>query len=339
MASRRPLSTDAEEYLSYLAVERGRAPNTIAAYRRDLAGYEEFLSGRGLALAAVTPAVLDDYLAFLATTGLAPATRSRAAVAVRGLHAFCTEERGHAVDPGAEVRGPRVPASLPKALTEEEVLRLLGAVTGDEPVALRDRAVLELLYASGLRISELAGLSLGDLDLRAGLVRVLGKGSKERIVPVGRHAAAALSAWLSPRGRERLAPARWRQRGDAEALFLSTRGRRTSRQAVWTVVHHAALAAGLADRVTPHVLRHSFATHLLDHGADIRVVQELLGHASIATTQIYTKVSPERLRRAYLAAHPRATTPRRPAVKVASDDSARRDDGDLRRSGAAPGRR
>ncbi len=336
MPARQPLGADAEEFLSYLAVERGRAPNSIRAYARDLASYEQFLAGRGLLLGDVSPAVLEDYLAFLAAQGLAPSSRSRALVAIRGLHAFCADERGYSTDPGAEVRGPRVPASLPKALSEEEVLALLDAVHGDDPVALRDRAVLELLYASGLRISELAGLSLADLDLDGGLVRAFGKGSKERIVPVGRHARSALSAWLSRAGRPLLLPSRARQRVDAEALFLSTRGRRTSRQAIWTIVRQAALRAGLADRVTPHVLRHSFATHLLDHGADIRVVQELLGHASIATTQVYTKVSAERLRSAYVAAHPRAKATRRPAVKVGrGGQGARRSDGDLRRAGAA----
>jgi integrase/recombinase XerD len=318
VAERPPLSTDAEEFLSYLAVEKGRAPNSIAAYRRDLRSYEEFLGARGVTLEEVGPALLEDYLAFLAASGLAAASRTRALVAIRGLHGFCVEERAHQKDPTEEVRGPRVPASLPKALSEEEVLALLGAVRGEEPKALRDRAILELLYASGLRISELAGLSLADLDPALGLVRVLGKGSKERIVPVGRHALGALAAWLAPVGRQRLAPPQFARRSDAEALFLSARGVRMSRQAVWTVVHQAAVGAGIEDHVTPHVLRHSFATHLLDHGADIRVVQELLGHASIATTQIYTKVSQEHLRRAYAAAHPRATTSRRGTVSVHS---------------------
>jgi integrase/recombinase XerD len=337
VATTTPLGNDAEEYLSYLAVERGRAPNSITAYRHDLVNYEAFLAGRQLGLDEVTPAVLEDYLAFLVACGLAASTRSRALVAIRGLHAFCVDERGHQADPGVEVDGPRVPSALPKAISEEEVLALLSSVEGEDPVALRDRAVLELLYASGLRISELASLSLGDLDRTAGLVRVLGKGSKERIVPVGRHAREALDQWLSARGREQLASARYRQRNDAEALFLSTRGRRTSRQAVWAIVHQAALRAGLSDKVTPHVLRHSFATHLLDHGADIRVVQELLGHASIATTQIYTKVSPERLRRAYLAAHPRATATRRTADSVREGpEQGKRSDGNLRRARAAP---
>ena len=301
MAPGTALSADAEEYLSYLAVERGRAPNSITAYRRDLASYERYLAGRRIALGDVTPAQVDGYLAWLAAS-----SRARALAAIRGLHAFCLDERGAGRDPTGDVEGPRVPEGVPKALTEAEVARLLGAVAGDDPRALRDRAILELLYATGIRISELAGLSIADLDSPGGVVRVLGKGSKERIVPVGRYALSAVAAWLGPAGRPRLAEGRAGGRGDAQAMFISTRGRRMSRQAVWTVVNTAARRAGLADRVTPHVLRHSFATHLLDHGADIRVVQELLGHASITTTQVYTKVSQEHLRRAYLAAHPRA---------------------------------
>ncbi|MCU1490742.1 MAG: Site-specific recombinase XerD [Acidimicrobiaceae bacterium] len=262
-------------------------------------------------MAEVDPAAIEDYLAFLSASGLAPSTRARALVAIRGLHGFCHDERGLPSDPAAEVRRPRVPAGLPKALSEEEVARLLAAVPGEGPKALRDRAVLETLYATGLRISELAGLELADLDFpgtteEGGLVRAFGKGSKERIVPLGRYARAALEAWLGPQGRPCLQEGRKISRSDAVALFCSTRGRRMSRQAIWDVVRAAALSCGLADKVSPHVLRHSFATHLLDHGADVRVVQELLGHASITTTQIYTKVSQEHLHRAYLAAHPRA---------------------------------
>jgi integrase/recombinase XerD len=306
VASGAPLSADAEEYLSYLVVERGRAANSIIASRRDLTSYERYLAGRAIGLRDVTPAVLDGYLAALGDAGLAASSRARALAAIRGLHAFCLDERGAPTDPTGEVEGPRVPEGVPKALTEAEVERLLGAVAGDEPRALRDRAILELLYATGIRISELAGLSIPDLDASGGVVRVLGKGSKERIVPVGRCALRALAAWLGPAGRPRISGGRTPGRGDAQAMFISTRGRRMSRQAVWTVVNTVARRVGLADRVTPHVLRHSFATHLLDHGADIRVVQELLGHASITTTQVYTKVSQEHLRRVYLAAHPRA---------------------------------
>jgi integrase/recombinase XerD len=189
------------------------------------------------------------------------------------------------------------------------VLALLGAVVGTDATARRDRAILEVLYATGMRISELCGLSLGDLDLHAGLLRVFGKGAKERVVPVGRHAAAALGDWLGPGGRPCLAPARWARRGDAEAVFLGVRGARLRRQAAWEVVKQYGDRVGLGDRLSPHVLRHSCATHLLDHGADVRVVQELLGHASVATTQVYTQVSTERIRAVYDAAHPRARRP------------------------------
>jgi site-specific recombinase XerD len=196
---------------------------------------------------------------------------------------------------------------LPKALTVEQVTSLIEVVVGDDPVARRDRAILETMYGTGVRISELVGMSLGDVDLHDGLVRVMGKGSRERIVPLGRHAATALSAWFAPGGRGAMEPHRWARRGDAEAVFLNQRGGRLSRQGVWGVVRRHGREVGLGDQLTPHVLRHSCATHMLDHGADIRTVQELLGHASISTTQIYTKVSTERLLAVYRAAHPRAT--------------------------------
>ncbi len=294
--------------LSWLAVEKGRSPNTLAAYRRDLAAYWEFLTGRGLTLDHVTDHVIEDYLAFLRASGKAPASIARALVAVRSLHRFC-EDEGLTVDnPAEDVERPRVPSGLPKALTEQEVATLLGAVVGDDAVARRDRAILEVLYGCGIRVSELVGLSLGDVDLELGAssLRAFGKGAKERVVPIGRLARDALHAWLARSGRGELVPERWARRGDQEAVFLNTRGGRLSRQGAWGVVRHYGDRVGLGDRLTPHVLRHSCATHMLDHGADIRVVQELLGHASISTTQVYTKVSTERLRKAYDAAHPRA---------------------------------
>jgi integrase/recombinase XerD len=180
---------------------------------------------------------------------------------------------------------------------------------GDDPVHRRDRAILEVLYGTGMRISELCGLSFGDVDLEAGVARVLGKGAKERVVPVGRVARAALQAWLTG-GREAFVPARWARRGDAEAVFLNRRGGRLSRQAAWEIVRTYGDRVGLGSRLSPHVLRHCCATHMLDHGADIRIVQELLGHASVSTTQVYTKVSTDRLRAVYTSAHPRATTRR-----------------------------
>ena len=302
----RPLPLEMEELLSWLGVEKGRSANTLAAYRRDLAAYSEFLSGRGLAPATVTEPVVEDYLAFLRAAGRAPASVARALVSVRSLHRFLEDEGQVASNPAGEVQRPKVPSGLPKALSEAEVLALLGAVKGDDPLARRDRAILEVLYGCGLRVSELVGLSLADLDLESGLLRAFGKGAKERVVPVGRMACEAVEAWLAPRGRPRLAPHRWARRGDAEAVFLNMRGGRLSRQGAWGIVRQHGQAVGLADRLSPHVLRHSCATHMLDHGADIRVVQELLGHASISTTQVYTKVSAPRLRQIYDSAHPRA---------------------------------
>ncbi|MEL7210847.1 MAG: tyrosine-type recombinase/integrase, partial [Actinomycetota bacterium] len=194
-----------------------------------------------------------------------------------------------------------------KALSEEEVGRLLDAVVGEDAVARRDRAILEVLYGTGMRISELVGLSLVDVDLDDRLVRVLGKGSKERIVPLGRHAHDALGAWLGPSGRPAMEPERWSGRDAQEAVVLNQRGGRLTRQGAWGVVRAHARRVGLDDRLSPHVLRHSCATHMLDHGADIRAVQELLGHASIGTTQVYTRVSTERLFSVYRRAHPRAS--------------------------------
>ena len=300
------LSGDAEEFLSYLAVERGRSPRSVSAYRFDLRAYEEFLAGRGVALGDVSRAVVEDYLAFLQAAGRKPSSVRRALSAVRGLHRFCQDERGAVLDPTEGLRPPRQPQAIPKALSEDEAGRLLSSVPGLDARSRRDRAILELLYATGMRISELAGLRLADLDLERSVCVVFGKGAKERVVPFGRYAEEAVRQWLGREGRALFAPERWARRLDEEALFLSSRGRRMSRQAVWTVVHRAAVRAGLEAKVTPHVLRHSCATHLLEHGADIRVVQELLGHATITTTQVYTKVSNELLRREYERAHPRA---------------------------------
>jgi integrase/recombinase XerD len=301
-----PLSLDAEEFLSWLAVERGRAANTLAAYRRDLRAYQVWLLARGVGLAEVSEADVQDYVAHLRGEARAPASVARALVSVRSLHRFLVDEGRASADPTGDVGTPRVPQGLPKALSEEEVNTLLSAVVGEDAVALRDRAILEVLYGTGMRISELVGLSLGDLALDDGVIRAFGKGSKERLVPVGRYARDALEAWLSPSGRGRLVPARWARRNDSEAVLLNARGGRLSRQGAWGIVRGYGDKVCLGDRLTPHVLRHSCATHMLDHGADIRVVQELLGHASIATTQVYTRVSTERIRAVYERAHPRA---------------------------------
>lgn len=301
------LPLEAEELLSWLVAERGRSPNTISAYRRDLRAYCEWLRARRRALDEVDTATLEDYVAFLRAEGRAPASVARGLVAVRSLHRFLAEEGGASSDPGRAIDAPRVPRGLPKALSEDEVTTLISAVTGHDPAARRDRAILEVLYGSGLRISELVGLSLGDLDVDGGTLRAFGKGSKERIVPLVGMARDVVREWLAPSGRGALEPERWARRGDAEAVFLNARGGRLSRQGAWGVVRRYGDRTGLGDRLTPHVLRHSCATHMLDHGADIRIVQELLGHASISTTQIYTMVSTERLRAAWASAHPRAS--------------------------------
>jgi integrase/recombinase XerD len=300
------LPLDIEEFLVWLAAERGRSPNTLAAYRRDLTSYWEWTWARGLALDAVGPADLDAYVGHLRDRGLAPSSVKRATVAVRSLHRFRADEGLDTVDPSTGIETPRVPAGLPKALSEQEVERLIGQVVGDGPLVLRDRAIIEVLYGTGARISEVCALGLGDVDLDGSLLRLFGKGSKERVVPLGRHARVALAAWLGADGRPLVAPERPAKRTDADAVFLNARGGRLGRQGAWAIVRRYGDAAGLGDRLTPHVLRHSCATHMLDHGADVRAVQELLGHASITTTQVYTMVSNDRLVAVYEAAHPRA---------------------------------
>ena len=305
------LPLDVEEFLIWLAAERGRSANTLAAYRRDLTSYCAWLRSTGRTLQSVTPPDLDAYVGELRGRGLAPSSVKRATVAVRSLHRFRSDEGMAETDPSVGVETPRVPAGLPKALTEAEVERLLEQVEGDAAIARRDRAILEVLYGTGARISEVCALGLGDVDLDAGLLRLFGKGSKERVVPLGRFARVALMAWLDDVGRGVIAPEQFARRTDADAVFLNARGGRLSRQGAWMVVRKYGDAAGLGDRLTPHVLRHSCATHMLDHGADIRAVQELLGHASITTTQVYTMVSNERLFTVYDEAHPRARASRR----------------------------
>ena len=297
------------EYETWLRVERGLAPNSLAAYRRDLRRYTAYLRRRGVTgdVAHVDESVVAGFVEELQQARTDDGLRrykessiARALAAVRSFHRFCLEEGLLGSDPSEEVGAPRVPQGIPKALTEAEVEALLDAVPGDGPRPRRDRAILELLYAGGLRISELVGLDLGDVDLYDGLVRVLGKGNKERVVPLGRTAREAVGDYLTT-GRPELAG-----RTSTPALFLNARGGRLTRQGAWLIVRAAGDRAGLRGRLFPHVLRHSCATHMLDRGADIRVVQELLGHASLSTTQVYTKVSPERLRAVYEAAHPRA---------------------------------
>lgn len=298
------LSASAEEFLSWLAVERGRAPNTLASYRRDLVAYEEALAQRHLSVTQARTEDVEDYIARLRRGGHSPASVARAVSSLRGLHRFLLDEGHAASDPSADVEAGRLPVRLPKALSEPDVTRIIESVAGDDELARRDRALLELLYGTGARISEVVGLNLTDLADADGLLRLYGKGSKERVVPIGNHAARALARWLEPAGRDRLVPERWQRRGDAEALFLNTRGTRLSRQGAFAAVRSRGLAVGVT--LSPHALRHSCATHMLAHGADVRVVQELLGHASVTTTQLYTKVTNEHLRAAYESAHPRA---------------------------------
>ena len=300
------LPLEVEDFLSWLASERGRARTTIEAYRRDLAAYATWLADRGADVLDVDEAAIVDFVAARRGSGAATATVARQIAAIRMLHRYLATEQVRPDDPAAAVEGVRVPSGIPKPLTEDEVTSLLDAVVGTGPIDRRDRALLELLYGTGARISEAVGLSLGDIDFDERLVRLFGKGSKERIVPYGSAAAAALDEWFSPDGRAALVPLQWRRRGDAEAVFLNQRGGRLSRQAAWMVVRKYGERAGITSQLSPHVLRHSCATHLLDHGADLRVVQELLGHASISTTQVYTRVSQERLWEVYRTAHPRA---------------------------------
>ena len=300
---------EVEEFLGWLAAERGRSANTLAAYRRDLTGYCAWLGEQATDVQRVAPADVDRFVDHRRAGGVAASSLARQMAAIRTFHRFMVSENHRVDDPTADFEGVKVPAGIPKPLSEDEVESLLAAVVGDDPVSRRDRALLELLYATGARISELCGLSLGDIDLEAGMIRLYGKGSKERLVPVGSLAREAVHLWLTD-GRDSLSPARWARRGDADAVFLNTRGGRLGRQAAYAIVVRHGERAGLTSHLSPHVLRHSCATHMLDHGADLRIVQEMLGHASISTTQVYTRVSQERLFDQYRSAHPRAAVGR-----------------------------
>jgi integrase/recombinase XerD len=293
-------------YLDHLDVERGMSVHTLSNYRRDLDRYLEHLERAGRTdLAEVTALDVGNFLVGLRTgedghRPLATASASRAVVAVRGLHRFALAEGAVAQDVAADVHPPAPPRKLPKALDVETVTRLLEAPSADDPRGVRDRALLELLYSTGARISEVVGLDVDDVDAEQRAVVLTGKGGKQRLVPVGRPALAALEAYRV-RSRPGFAV---RGRG-TPALFLNARGARLSRQSAWNVLRETAEFAGVTAEVSPHTLRHSFATHLLDGGADLRVVQELLGHASVTTTQIYTMVTVDRLREVYATSHPR----------------------------------
>ncbi|KAA5827174.1 site-specific tyrosine recombinase XerD [Saccharopolyspora hirsuta] len=294
-------------YLDHLAVERGTARSTLDSYARDLRRYAEFLVGAGIAgLGEVRAQHLSDFLAELREgteqrPPLASSSAARALVAARGLHKFAHAEGKLAVDVAREVAPPSLPKRLPKALSVGDVDTLLEHAGGDDAKGLRDRALLELLYSTGARISEAIGLDLDDVDRTDRTVRLDGKGGRQRLVPVGRPALEALDAYLV-RARPALVA---RGRGSA-AIFVNSRGGRLSRQSAWNALKTAARRSGIGGDVSPHVLRHSFATHLMEGGADVRVVQELLGHASVTTTQVYTLVTVNALREVYATAHPRA---------------------------------
>ena len=288
-------------------MERGLAANTLSSYRRDLQRWLGWLSACGRdRLSEVREADVSGFLAQLRSgsdehPALSASSAGRAVVAVRGLHRFALREGWTTVDPAREVKPPAPARRLPKAISVDQVEALLAAPDADSPLGLRDRALLELLYGTGARISEAIGLEVDDLDREAGLVRLDGKGGKQRVVPGGSYAGRAVEAYLV-RARPLLSAA---GRG-TPALFLNARGGRLSRQSAWAVLQSAVTRAGLTVDVSPHTLRHSFATHLLDGGADVRVVQELLGHASVTTTQVYTLVTVDRLREVYATSHPRA---------------------------------
>ncbi len=300
-------------YLDHLTIERGVAANTLSSYRRDLRRYAEHLTARGVDdLAKVVEADVSDFLVSLrrgdpgsGAVALSAVSAARALIAVRGLHRFAAAEGLTEADVAREVKPPTPSRRLPKSLSIDDVLALLDGAGGDResdsPLTLRNRALLELLYSTGARISEAVGLDVDDVDTEARSVLLRGKGGKQRLVPIGRPAIGALDAYLV-RGRPELAR---RGRGQP-AIFLNSRGGRLSRQSAWQVLQDAAERGGVTSAVSPHTLRHSFATHLLDGGADVRVVQELLGHASVTTTQIYTMVTVHALREVWAGAHPRA---------------------------------
>ena len=293
-------------FLTWLSIEQGRSPRTVEAYRRDLDGLTAFLGKSDKSVEDCEASDLESFVASLKTAQLAAKTVARQLAACRTFFKFAIQENLRKDDPTGVIDGVSVPSGIPKALAEDEVAALLAACTGDDSYSRRDRALLEFLYATGARISEACGLSLSDLDMDEQVVRLFGKGSKERIVPFGAPAKRALDDWLSLGGRDLLSPKQWRTRADADTVFLGRGGRRISRQAAWNIVRKYASIAGIKKDISPHVMRHSCATHMLRHGADLRVVQELLGHASVSTTQVYTRVDNDLLFATYVESHPRA---------------------------------
>ena len=304
-ATRSPIAELMFDFLGYLELERGLSRNTLEAYRSDLQQFGDFLARRGLDPVTITPAELAAFVSELAEgrdgrSPVAAATLQRKIACLRSFYRHLRRERLIEHDPAAELRGPRSRARLPQVLSRDEIVRLLGQPRGSSPAAVRDRALLETMYACGLRASEAIGLELSELDLEGGVLRARGKGSKERLVPIGSKAIASLTDYIE-HARPRLVGLR-----DEPTVFVNLRGRPLSRQGLYKIVQRHATTAGLASRMSPHTLRHSFATHLLAGGCDLRSLQEMLGHADIATTQVYTHLSTERLRDVYFEAHPRA---------------------------------
>jgi len=287
-------------FLSYLLVEKGLTKNTLEAYSRDVGGYIGYLEGAGCGSPdQVRPTHVASYIAFLKESGLAARSRARALSAMRMFHRFLLVEGYSTENPTATIESPRLPGKLPEVLGTAEVEALLRAPEGNDSIDARDRAMLELLYATGLRVSELVSLRLSDLNLMAGYLMTSGKGEKERLVPVGDSAGKALAEYLVT-ARKALD-----RRGGSRFLFLSRLGAKMSRQSFWNIIKKRALQAGIRKGISPHTLRHSFATHLLENGADLRSVQLMLGHADLSTTQIYTHISRERLKKLHQSLHPR----------------------------------
>lgn len=289
-----------EEYLSFIQVEKGLAENSVSAYQTDLQHFKAFLKRNELSFLQVQRKEIALYLEELERKAYASRTRARKTATLRSFYEYMFEEKYIEENPCAYLNSPKLPKNLPKILSEQEVLALINAPTLDNPAGYRDRAMLEVLYGSGLRVSELVGLNVGDID-QIGFVRCLGKGDKERIIPLGEHALKATEKYLDY-ARPRLVK---KQR--ELALFLNSRGTRLTRQGFWKILKKWAVSAGIEQEVSPHVLRHSFATHLLRHGADLRSVQEMLGHADLSTTQIYTHLDKRQLRNTYGRSHPRAS--------------------------------
>ena len=295
-----------ESFLQWMTVERGRAINTVISYRRDLVKYEDFLLSKKKTILTVEEQDIEAFVKVMQASGESVASTARRIAAVRMLHSYLSSEDLRSDNPTARLEGVKVPSGVPKPLSLVEVESLLSATTGESSTEIRDRALLEFLYATGARISEACDLNLDDLDLSSRVVRLFGKGSKERIVPFGRTAEECLRTYLGVAGRSNLIPDNWAKGSDRDAVFLTNKGRRLNRQKAWHIVRDAGVRAGIRSEMSPHVLRHTCATHMLEHGADLRIVQEMLGHATISTTQIYTKVSQERLLSVYRSAHPRA---------------------------------